>query len=239
MRLRTFAVATVSLFATLAVAVAENGKIVVGIRSGNADRMLQDELADDGFNRERNPSVQMPGGCADSSDFRLNGKKRRNCKWAGRKRKKSRCNKVDEDTGMKVKQFCRKTCYKNCDEPPPSPSPQPPDPDHANRCFDTEGFAFEGERSKDCDWVKELPSLRCNQKDETKNDAEIRTFCPSVCNKRCTCQDSKKTIPSLDIKCKDVRKQKHCREDSGMEGHPQVRDMCPLKCDYCIATIVL
>ena len=97
-------------------------------------------------------------------------------------------------------------------------------------------FALNGKPWRNCAWAAKKPSRRCGKKDKTTNE-KVKVFCPSSCDLRCACKNSKRkfTIDGKTMKCNKRSKEKNfCSLEANFPNRKvRVADICPKKCKTC------
>jgi len=141
---------------------------------------------------EQTPTFSSIFDCTNDHTFRLNGNKKKDCGWVGEKRTRYRCKLRDKGSKRKVLALCPLTCKKKC-APFRTNAPSPaPTPEVLKFCYqDDPKFRFKGNPKKDCLWARQYPTGRCGKKDQ-KNEKRVRESCPSACNLRCVCKNTRK-----------------------------------------------
>lgn len=170
-------------------------------------------------------------GCTDDGDFKLNNSQRLTCDWVAKKKTDYRCKLTQKSTNLLVSFYCPATCNPDCITAAPTISEAPSfKPSVVSPCDDVEGYKFNSNINKGCDWVAQYPFTRCRKKD--KIGLKLKHACPSVCNLRCTCRNSKMpfALKGKQSKCKNLRR-KDCNTKAGRKGI--VADFCPRKCKAC------
>jgi len=177
------------------------------------------------------PSSSSTIDCTDDPDYRVNGKKKQSCEWVAKRNTRKRC-----DLGGKVEEeqanfFCRLTCNPAC-EPPPAPTAAPTfKPSIEPPCKDIEEFVINGV-VRNCKWTGKFDNVRCKR--TTESGIKVSDACPSVCDSRCTCTNTKKIFPFENKKrtCRLILKRNgDCLKNAGRKKI--VADFCPRKCDDC------
>jgi len=102
-------------------------------------------------------------------------------------------------------------------------------------CTNSNGIVKINEKSTTCDKLKNKKTKK--KKKLCKKNAVLK-FCPGVCNKKCTCKDSKRfklNGKKKIYKCKNVGKdgQPECSGTVNNKNNILVEDVCPKKCDIC------
>lgn len=169
--------------------------------------------------------------CKDDVNFLLNKNKRLTCDWIGRRKTDYRCNLMNKFTNLPASFYCPATCNPDCratQSPTVSPTFQP---SIKSPCEDMDGFKYNDSSKKDCNWVSAAPTKRCRKKDKFTG-LRAKDACPSTCNRRCTCRNSKVTfkVRGKPKTCKTVRK-KQC--NLKVTKKRVVADLCPRKCQDC------
>eukprot|EP00534_Pseudo-nitzschia_fraudulenta_P016334 CAMPEP_0201251764 /NCGR_PEP_ID=MMETSP0852-20130820/66528_1 /ASSEMBLY_ACC=CAM_ASM_000632 /TAXON_ID=183588 /ORGANISM="Pseudo-nitzschia fraudulenta, Strain WWA7" /LENGTH=457 /DNA_ID=CAMNT_0047551377 /DNA_START=102 /DNA_END=1475 /DNA_ORIENTATION=- len=181
------------------------------------------------------PTSISTGVCVDDANFRLNDKERLGCVWVSKKRD-TRCALVHKAQSQPASAYCRGTCSESCftEEPTVAPTTEPTfTPSDGSRCLDDDNFII---GKKSCKWVGKNPTKRCAKKSDGSGTRAMDA-CPSVCNLRCTCANSKKSFKfeKSRVLCKIMRKE-HCKAASGKKI---VADHCPRKCNDCYPGIII
>mmetsp|Transcript_24742 Transcript_24742/g.55259 ORF Transcript_24742/g.55259 Transcript_24742/m.55259 type:complete len:493 (-) Transcript_24742:94-1572(-) len=180
------------------------------------------------------PSQPPSIDCSDDPSFSLNNVKRLTCSWVAKKKTATRCMLVDKVSGLDVSYFCPFTCDPVCttDAPTAAPTLAPTlSPSSESRCVDDPNLKYKGDSEKNCKWVGLSTLKRCKKK---QSGEKLAVSCPSVCDYRCSCVNSKKKfqVKTFDGKstCKVIRK-KHCQMKA--IKNKIVADFCPRKCGSC------
>lgn len=131
-----------------------------------------------------------------------------------------------------VEDICPRKCANCFQQPSNQPSQQPSENSYDKSiCENMKEFKFRGSSDKNCEWAGGAPSKRCKKKDNITG-LFVKHACPSVCNLRCQCKNSKKAfkIRKTRKSCKQI-KRSQC--SSLTATNQTVADICPRKCKYC------
>lgn len=125
----------------------------------NAQRMHCQTLMSDSCQVLKKDSVSQLPKCSDDQEYRFNGKNEKSCGWVAEKDTYKRCNRKDEN-GMRVFQYCKKTCNKcSCED----------DPD----------FFVGSQKHKTCAWANaKRTKKRCKAEGVAEN-------CLHTCSSKC------------------------------------------------------
>jgi len=139
------------------------------------------------------PATKAPiAPCVDDPDFAYKGDSEKKCDWAGENSK--RCEKTYQ--GLPIYAYCPETCDVCSASPtaaPISPTEAPVEGPPTTPCNDDSDFKFKGDGQKDCDWVGEKPSERCEK--EWKQ-IPLSNYCPETCD---ICSASPTAAPTAAI----------------------------------------
>jgi hypothetical protein len=109
--------------------------------------------------------------------LKIQGKKRKNCKWAA---KKNKCGKKH-----KGKSIGKHWCKASCDTCPPNDNKNNTGGNNSD-CFDyIPPLQYNGNSNKDCGWVSKKKNKRCSKDWGDLDGQTIANFCPIECGIIC------------------------------------------------------
>mmetsp|Transcript_16297 Transcript_16297/g.33757 ORF Transcript_16297/g.33757 Transcript_16297/m.33757 type:complete len:490 (-) Transcript_16297:248-1717(-) len=172
--------------------------------------------------------------CKDDPNFFLNGVTRLTCAWVEKKKTETRCLLVDKISGELVSFYCQETCIDSCSSEAPTEVPTPAPtflPSAKDPCLDRSGYLYNGKEGKGCNWAARRVTKRCKKKEGRDIGGKVKDYCPSVCDLRCKCTNSKENFrfKGQKVTCKILRKNQ-CQKKKGKKI---IADFCPRKCKDC------
>ena len=120
------------------------------------------------------------------------------------------------------------------DAPTNLPTSAPTDAPDSKACVDDAAFYLrKNQPHKNCAWVANKKEKRCKKKNDS---GTVESFCPSICNPRCTCKNKKGKITvkgeNKKLTCKQIEKKDLC-ESGVTENDEKVSYLCASACDTC------
>jgi hypothetical protein len=104
-------------------------------------------------------------------------------------------------------------------------------------CKDTPGYKHEYRAGKGCKWAASKPNQACKMED-TVLGGFVRDYCPSACDRKCSCTNWNSTFKiektkgkkKKNVNCKTLKK-KQCDRKAGKGKIASF--FCPAKCGTC------
>eukprot|EP00751_Fragilariopsis_kerguelensis_P016158 CAMPEP_0170840008 /NCGR_PEP_ID=MMETSP0734-20130129/4314_1 /TAXON_ID=186038 /ORGANISM="Fragilariopsis kerguelensis, Strain L26-C5" /LENGTH=201 /DNA_ID=CAMNT_0011207719 /DNA_START=369 /DNA_END=973 /DNA_ORIENTATION=- len=119
------------------------------------------------------------------------------------------------------------------DLPTTLPTSIPTDSPESNVCVDDVDFYLRKNQPNKNSWIADKKEKRCKKKNDS---GTVESFCPSICNPRCTCKNKKGKITvkgkNKKLSCKQIEKKDLC-ESGVTENEEKVSHLCASACDTC------